>query len=167
MENNMDRKEAKIQMRAEMEKDIPADQLDKEHLFYKGKAYSANQIMAEVEAGSAVGEDLVDDFIAHNEGRFADTYPKLTTTQIEQATAWMEEDLKDHPEFGNEVVYSEGGVDWTPNKVMVEVRKRSDLGVRFMEQYLDNRAMVEAFLGKGVLDEILHGKSKGRDVTSN
>lgn len=63
----MTRDQAKIQMRAELEKDLSTEEREEPMMKVGDRTFTANDLMAEVEKGTEVGEALLDDFIRYQE----------------------------------------------------------------------------------------------------
>lgn len=60
----MTRDEAKIQMRVELEQDLSIAERERPMMTVGDHTFSANDLMAEVEKGTEMGEVLLDDFIS-------------------------------------------------------------------------------------------------------
>lgn len=144
----MDRDQAKIQMRKELEKDIPTDEREQKVYPIGDKVFSPNELMAEVEADSDLGKFLLDDYIAFTSGN--DKIPQLTAVQKAHTIALMESDLKVAPPgWADTVIFDDGIKTWTPNQVMKEVRDGTDFGNRYLVIYYENNALLESLLGEG------------------
>lgn len=165
----MDRNEAKVLMRQELEQDIDAVARERKMFPIGDRMLSANDLMKEVEDGTELGNFLLDDFIAFKDGKPA---PDSVMSALDRhnAIAMMEADIKSAPAgWDNEVIFNEEGQSWTPNQVLDEVKRGTDFGNRFVQTYLANHRMLEGLLGKGydMLDTLLgEGHRPDRDVFS-
>lgn len=142
----MNNDEAKRLMRLELERDIPAAEREKKHFPIDGRLMSANELMAEVENDTKIGQVYLADFISFKAGN-SDPAP----FEREEAIAMMEEDIRIAPKgWADETIFNEQGRDWTPNQVLEEVRASTPFGLDFVKTYLDNRAMLEMFSSAGL-----------------
>ncbi len=165
----MDRNEAKVLMRQELEKDIDTNTRERKMFPVGDRVLSANDLMKEVEDGTDLGNFLLDDFIAFKAGK---TSPSTVVSALDRsnALAMMEADIKSAPAgWGDDVIFNEEGQSWTPNQVLDEVKRGTDFGNRFVETYLSNHRMLEGLLGKGydMLDTLIgEGHRPDRDIFS-
>lgn len=146
----MDRNEAKVQMRKELEAEIGPAERERKIFPIGEKLFSANELIAEVELDppTELGEFLLNDYIDFKGGN--NKLPELTAVEKVQTIALMEADLKSAPPgWADSVIYDEGGKSWTPNQIMAEVKNGTDFGNRYMTVYLANHQMLETLLGKG------------------
>lgn len=148
----MDRNEAKVLMRKELEQDIDSVKREEKMFPIGNRMLSANDLMKEVEDETELGVFLLDDFIAFKAGKMTDD-SVLSAIERHDAISMMEEDIKAAPAgWADEVIFNEEGQSWTPNQVLDEVRRRTDFGNRFVATYLANHRMLEKLLGKGYED---------------
>lgn len=144
----MDRNEAKLQMRQELEAEIDVSIRDRKMFPIGERLLSMNDLMQEVESGTDLGTFLLNDYINFKSGK--GKAPELSAVEKAHAIALMEADLKSAPEgWADSVIFDEGGTSWTPNQIMAEVRLDTEFGNRYMVVYLTNHQMLESLLGKG------------------
>jgi hypothetical protein len=148
----MTRDEAKSLMRQELEQDIAPEEREKKLFPIKDRVMSANDLMAEVEAETELGQYLLDDFISFKNG--GEQEEDLTAMEKLGIIRLMEEDLKIAPAgWADEVIFRDGDQRWTPNKIMSEVRAETKFGLRYMKVYYTNHKLLEGLLGKDYLTE--------------
>lgn len=71
----MTRKEAAERMRAEMVRDLSPERLDRSFMTIDGRSYTLNEMMAEVDSESKLGNALLDSYIDYNMIDITDEVP--------------------------------------------------------------------------------------------
>jgi hypothetical protein len=87
----MTRDEAKVLMRLELEQDLLANEREQKIFPIRDRMMSANDLMAEVEAGTRLGNYLLDDFIAFKNNGLDEP---LSTEKRAEVIKLMEKDIE-------------------------------------------------------------------------
>lgn len=131
----MTRDEAKVLMRQELESDLT----DKERVLpiHNLNGLTCNDLMAEVEKGTALGEAMLDDFIFSK----ADESPGNTTMDQavkETILILMQMDIDNAPKgwVDQPITTDDQGNELTPLQVMQQVKDGTDWGNQYAESWL-------------------------------
>jgi hypothetical protein len=157
----MTRDEAKILMRKELESDLTEKERHLSLPNYNG--LSCNDLMAEVEKGSELGQDMLNDFILSKDEEAI----LAGATTMDQATKevvllLMQKDVDTAPKgwVDQPISVDDQGNGLTPPQVMQQVKDGTDWGNRYARTWLDRYRLYQTLddlydvLGSGTASKL-------------
>ena len=142
----MTRDEAKVLMRQALEKELNQEQRVLPLPNYNG--LSCNDLMAEVEKGSELGETMLNEFILdmNEEARKAGLYPTMDQSIKSAVVSLMQKDIDTAPEGWAErpIAVDDKDNELTPLQVIQQVKDGTDWGNRYAATWLDRYRMWDA-----------------------